>query len=158
MQSAGLAREPGKFFRHRDAVDAALSDHQKADRMDRCNGAGREDRALHALLPAIVHEGGEILEVGERRLIDRGLGADRQRRARLRDDDADLAGRDLHHRVARHRKDRPELEPQPGAEQLGLISGFTAKCHRAAAVEVAQAEALANEADLGRADGPERSP
>src|SRR5207237_10496598 len=93
--------------------------------MDREQRARRQHRALHTLLAALGDEVREVREVLELKLVLGALGADGQWRTHLRDDHTDLAGRDLHPRELLHAEDRPELEPKPRREELGLISGLT---------------------------------
>ena len=96
---AALVAQPGIGLVNRLAEYAVAADHQEADRMDRGHGARRQDGALDALLAAALGEGGQVIEVAELRLVGRRLGADGQVPAHLGDDHADLARRDLHHRV-----------------------------------------------------------
>ena len=109
-----LAHEVG---RHRHAVDRLRREHEERDRVDRHQRARREHRPLHALLAAAVDELAQVREVAELGLVDAALRADRQRRADLRDHDADLARRHLHPRVLLHREDRPELDAQARHQQ-----------------------------------------
>jgi hypothetical protein len=111
---------------------------------------------LHTLLPALFDERAEVGEVRERGLVLAALRPDRQRRAGLRDHDADVAGGHLHPRELLHAIERPELEPQPGHEQLGLVPGLAAEGDRVVLAELLQREALGDEADLGCADRVER--
>ena len=96
---------------------------------------------------------GEVLEL---RLVDRALGADRQRRADLRDHDADLARGHLHPRELLHAEDRPQLEPQPGREQLGLEAGLAVERDRVVGGQLLEREPLLDEPDLDRSDRVER--
>ena len=120
--------------------------------------AGRQNGALNALLPAVFTESPNVLKVAKLRLVDCRLGADRQRVADLRDNDSDLAGRNLHHRQARNRIEGPKLEPQTRWQQRGLISGLALKGDRTAMVQLFPTDPLADESDLGRSNGPQGLP
>jgi len=124
--------------------------------MDRLQRARREHRALHALLAAVLHEGPQGAELPELGLVDGGLGADGQGLAHLRDDDADLARRDLNPRELLDREDRPELPAQARHEELGLISRLAAERDRIVLRELPEAEAFRDEADLRRPDAVQR--
>src|SRR5258708_13966123 len=120
--------------------------------------AGGSTGALDPLLAAVLDEDADVPEVDELRLVERRLGTDRQRSADLRDDDADLARRNLHHRMARHRVDRPQLEPQAGHQEDSLIPGLAGERDRVALVQLFQAETFADKTDFGGTDGPQRTP
>ena len=100
-------------------------DDDEADRVDRRGGAGGQHRALHAALAAV---GEERRGVGE--AAELGLGTPPTWRrsgsgvADLGDDEADVVRRDLHPGVALDLEDRPQLEPQPGHQQVGLVAGL----------------------------------
>jgi hypothetical protein len=119
--------------------------------VDGHEGARRQDGPLDAVLPA-VEERLEAGEVAEARAVGGALGADRQRLADLGDHDADLTGRDLHPRVPLDRVDRPQVEPQPRHQQLGLVAGLTPERDGVVAVELAERDLLGDEADLRRPD------
>jgi len=120
--------------------------------------AGRQNGALNALLPAVFTESPNVLKVAKLRLVDRRLGADRQCVADLRDNDSDLAGRNLHHRQTRDRIEGPKLESQTGRQQCCLISGLALEGDRTTMVQLFPTEPLADESDLGRSNGPQRLP
>ncbi len=154
--ASGPAQQPHIFVGHRHAIDGVERHHQEADRMDRRHGARRQHRALHAFLTAIGHEGADVLEAAELRLVDGRLGANRQRLADLGNDDADLPGGNLHERMPRHRVPGPELKAEARRQQVGLVAGCAVEGDWAAAVDPFPTDALADEADLGGADHPER--
>src|SRR5262249_8344917 len=138
--------------------DAILGDDQEPDRMNGRDRTGWQDRTLNALLPTVLTERRNILEIAELVLVDRRLRTDRQGVANLRDDHADLTRRNLHHRRPRHRIDRPELESQAGSQQLGLIAGLALEGDGVSVAQFLPTEPLAHEADFRRPNGPERSP
>jgi len=86
--------------------------------------------------------------------VDRVL-AGAQRGAELGDDHADLAGRHLHPRVLGHREHRPQLEPEPGHEQTGLVAGLALEGDHLVAAE-ASPQSLVDQPDLAGSDEPER--
>jgi hypothetical protein len=139
------------------AEHRAACDDEKAHGMNWHDRAGRQHGALHALLSALRHEGRNVLEIAELRLVDAGLGAHRHRVAHLRDDDADLICRNLHHRMARDVVERPQFELQSRMQQLRLIAGLAVERDRIAAGEFAHAEAFAHETHFRRSDVPRRS-
>jgi hypothetical protein len=144
-----------EFRCHGHPEDPRLRDHDKGHGVDRGQRAGREHRALHALLPAGLHEPADVGETGEGRLVDRRLGADRQRLADLRDHDADLPGRHLDPRVLRHGVDQDELDPQPRHQQVGLVAGLALERDRVVARQLS-ADPLADQPHFGRADRVDR--
>jgi hypothetical protein len=74
--------------------------------------------------------------------------------ARSGDDDADLARRDLHPRVLGHRVDRPQLEPDAGHQQPGLVAGLALEGQWLVGGQPA-ADPLVHQPDLGRSDESE---
>jgi hypothetical protein len=114
--------------------------------------ARRQDRPLHPSLTAVGQEGAEVGEAAELVLVDGGLGARRQRLAHLGDHEPHVVGGHLHPRVALDAEQRPQLEPQAGHEELGLVPGLPVEGHQLVTPE-ALAEALGHEADLGGTDG-----
>ena len=57
----------------------------------------------------------------------------------------------LHPRVALHLVDRPQLEPQPGHQEVGLVAGFALQRDELIALRPG-AEPLGHEPHLGRTD------
>jgi hypothetical protein len=151
-----VAQEMRVLFGDRHAIDMVHRNDEEADRMDRGHGAGGQHRTLSTLLAAPGHECAHVLEIAEFRLVLGRLGADGKGISDLRDDDADLAGGNLHDRMTRDGKERPQLEAQPGGEQIGLIARLAVEGDRAAAPQPLETEALPHQADFGRADVPER--
>jgi hypothetical protein len=151
-----VAQEMRVLFGDRHAIDMVHRNDEEADRMDRGHGAGGQHRTLSTLLAAPGHECAHVLEIAEFRLVLGRLGADGKGISDLRDDDADLAGGNLHDRMTRDGKERPQLEAQPGGEQIGLIACLAVESDRAAAPQPLETEALPHQADFGRADVPER--
>jgi hypothetical protein len=115
-----------------------------------------QHRALHTLLPVEVEEGLERREVAELVLEDRRLGADGERVADLRDDDADLSRGDLHPRELLHGVDGPQPQPQPRHEELGLVAGLAVERDGVVLGELLDGEALVDQADLRRTDRVDR--
>ena len=111
-------------------------------------GARRQHRALHAPLAAVAEEGADVGEAAELGLVDRRLGPGGQGGADLGDDQADVVRRHLHPGVALDLEDRPQLEAQPGHEQVGLVAGLPVQGEELVALELAP-EALGDQADLG---------
>ncbi len=101
--------------------------------MQRHDRARREHRTLHTLLSAAGDERADVGELSEFSLVDPGLPAGRKRRADLRHDQTDLAGRNLHPRVLLDTVDGPEAERDTGHQQVGLIAGFPRERHRTGA-------------------------
>src|SRR3989475_2890843 len=89
--------------------------------------------------------------------VHRGFGAGRQRFADLRDDDADLARRNLDPRVPQDHVCRPELETDSRHEQFGLPAGFPGERDRDVGRVVPPRGPLADQPAFGRADHDERS-
>ena len=114
---------PGRLGDHL-AEDPVAGDDHEADGVDRRGGARGQDRALHAPLAAVGQEGADVGEAAELGLVDGRLGAGRQRRADLGDDQADVVGRHLHPGVALDLEDRPQLEAQARHQQVGLVAGL----------------------------------
>ncbi|MEZ5217971.1 MAG: hypothetical protein R2715_15610 [Ilumatobacteraceae bacterium] len=152
------ASERGELGRHGQAIDRTRGDHREADRMDRQQGARGEDRALHALLAAVLDERADVGEVAERRVVASALGTDRQRPTHLGDDHTDLPRRNLHPRELAHGVDRPQLEAEARHQELGLIAGLAGEGDGIVVVEPLAGEPLVDQTDLGRAhhrDGPQ---
>ncbi len=126
--------------------------------MDGHEGARRQNRPLHALLAAVLHEAGDVGEVLEFGLVHRALRADGEGVAHLRDDHTDLAGRYLHPRELLDVEHRPELEAQTRHQQRGLVAGLAPEGDRVVLAELAERESLGDEPDLGGADRVERFP
>jgi hypothetical protein len=97
-------------------------------------------------------EGGQVGEIPELLLVPRRLGAVGQRLADLGDDHADLVGGDLHPGELLYRVDRPELEPQTGHEQDGLIAGLPVEGDRVVVGQLLCREQLGDQADLRGTD------
>ena len=95
----------------RQAIRFSGRDDQERHRVNRDERARRQHGALDAFLAAVVHERAEIGEVAELGPIDGRLGACGQALADLRDDDTDLARRNLHPRIEGDGVVRPQLEP-----------------------------------------------
>jgi hypothetical protein len=134
--------------------EPVAGDDHEPHRVDRGGRPGREHRALHAPLPAVGQEGAEVGERPELRLVDGGLGPCGQRLAHLGDDEADVVGRHLDPRVALHAEEGPQLEAKARHQQLGLVPRLAVQGHELVGVE-ALAQALGDEAHLGRPDGVE---
>ena len=142
-------RRAGRLRDHL-AEDALAGDDHEADRVDRRRGTRGQDRALHAPLAAVGQERADVGEAAELRLVDRRLGAGGQRRADLGDDQADVVRRDLDPGVPLDLEDGPELEPEPGHEQVGLVAGFALEGDQLVALHL-PTQALGDQADLRRA-------
>ena len=142
-------------LRDRYAVHPARGEHEERQRVQRQQRPGGQHRALDALLAALAQEGGQVGEVGESRLVVGALRAHGQRGAELGDDHADLAGRHLYPRVLGHREHRPQLEPEPGHEQTGLVAGLALEGDHLVAAE-ASPQSLVDQPDLAGSDEPER--
>ena len=153
--ATALARRSLQLARHRRAVHTARGDHEERSGMDRHERSRRQHRPLHTLLTTVGQERAEVAEVAERLAVLGALRTDRDRVADLGDDDAEFAGRHLHPRVLGDRVHRPQLEPQTGHEQRGLIAGLPVQGDRVAVREAAPREPLVDESDLGRADDSE---
>src|SRR5215471_18266314 len=88
--------------------------------MDRRNSAWRQDGTLHALLASLLNKQVDVLKVRELGLVDRRFRPDWQSGADLRHDNANLARRNLHHWMTRHRVDRPQFETKASHQQISL--------------------------------------
>ena len=154
--SPGAAHPLDEIGRHREPVHLPGRDDHERDRVHRQQRSRRQHEPLHTLLSTALDEPFEVREVPELGLVHTALGADRQLRAHLRDHDADLAGRHLHPGELLHAVDRPQLEPQPGHEQLRLVAGLTFEGDRVVVAELAQPESLRDQPDFGRSDRLDR--
>ena len=157
-EGARLERSAGDDLRiHRQAVGLGRRDHEEGNRVDGRKRAGREHRSLDPLLAAAGEKRPQVGEVAELRPVHRGFGAGRQRFADLRDDDADLARRNLDPRVPQDHVCRPELETDSRHEQFGLPAGFPGERDRGVGRVVPPRGPLDDQPDFGRADHDERS-
>jgi hypothetical protein len=150
-----VVRQRRELRSDRESEDAASREDEEADRMDRHQGPGREHRALHTLLAVVGDEPPQVREVAEGRVVPGALGADRQRPSDLGDDHADLAGLDLDPGILGDRVHRPQLEPRPRHQQVGLVAGLAVERDGVVVGELAP-EPLGHQPDLGGADAVER--
>ena len=119
--------------------------------MQRHDRSWREHGTLDALLATAFEKRPDVRELAERRFVDAGFPSGRQRRANLRDDQADLTGRDLHPRVLFHPVRRPETDCDAGHQEISLIPRFTIERHRPV-IGAGSSPPLDHQADFVRSD------
>lgn len=120
--------------------------------MNRSERSGRKHGALDAFLASGFDEGVEVGEIAKLFFIDRGLCADGQRRADLRNDHTDFAGGNLHPRKLPHFVEENRLPAQAGHEQVSLVAGFAFERDGVVLGELFMRNALENEAHFGGAN------
>ncbi len=150
-QAALLERHPSVLFGNRHAEDTRLGDDQERDGVNGSQRSRRQNRPLHAFLPALGDEGSEIAEVAELGFIDARFCANGSRLAHLSDDHANLSRRHLHPRMFRDGVDQEELEAKARHQQLGLVTGLAIEGHWVIAGELGS-KALAHQSDLRGTD------
>ena len=150
-EPALLEGQPPVIVGDRHAEDTRLGDDQKGDGVNGSQSSRRQNRPLHAFLPALGDKGSQIAEVAEIRFIYARFCANGRRLAYLSDDHANLSRGHLHPRMFGHGVNHEQFEAQSGHQQLGLVSGLAVEGHWIVAWQLGS-ESLAHQADLCRPD------
>ena len=150
-----LEGDPSVFFRSRNAEDTGLGDDQERHRVNGSQGSRRQNRPLHAFLPALADEGSEIAEVAKFGLVDARFCANGRWLAHLSDDHANLSRGHLHPRMFAYGVDQDKFEAEAGHEQLSLVTGLAVEGHGVVAGQLGS-KALAHQPDLRGTDAVDR--